>query len=211
MPGGRRAGHGHAGRLLWGLDYPRGGGPIQGRAGHFGLVTVSSITIICAHSFIEANMSATPPAAGDLAPDFELPDENGQKHKLSDFRGRRVVLYFYPADNTAGCTKQACAFRDAYPTIEEQNAVVIGISPDGAESHRKFKTKYNLPFVLLSDVDHKVLNRYGIWGEKNNYGVKSIGVIRSHFVIDETGHVIDTQVKVRAVDSAEKALASLKS
>jgi peroxiredoxin Q/BCP len=156
-------------------------------------------------------MSATPPEVGDLAPDFELPDENGKKHKLSEFRGRRVVLYFYPADDTAGCTKQACAFRDAYPTIEEQNAVVIGISPDGAESHRKFKTKYNLPFVLLSDVDHKVMNRYGIWGEKNNYGIKSIGVIRSHFVIDETGHVIDTKVKVRAVDSAEKALASLKS
>ena len=155
-------------------------------------------------------MASTPPVAGDLAPDFELPDETGQKHKLSEFRGRRVVLYFYPADDTTGCTKQACAFRDAYPTIEEQNAVVIGISPDGAESHRKFKTKYNLPFVLLSDVDHKVMDRYGIWGEKNNYGVKSIGVIRSHFVIDETGHVVDAKVKVRAADSAEKALASLK-
>jgi thioredoxin-dependent peroxiredoxin len=156
-------------------------------------------------------MSSTPPAVGDLAPDFELPDEDGQKHKLSEFRGRRVVLYFYPADDTAGCTKQACAFRDAYPTIEKQNAVVVGISPDGAESHRKFKTKYNLPFVLLSDVDHKVMERYGIWGEKNNYGIKSIGVIRSHFVIDETGHVVDAKVKVRATDSADKALATLKS
>ena len=155
-------------------------------------------------------MPSTPPAVGELAPDFELPDENGQRHKLSDFRGRRVVLYFYPADDTTGCTKQACGFRDAYPNIEEQNAVVIGISPDGAESHRKFKTKYNLPFVLLSDVDHKVLNRYGIWGEKNTFGHKSIGVIRSHFVIDETGRVADAQVKVRATDSVEKALASLK-
>jgi peroxiredoxin Q/BCP len=156
-------------------------------------------------------MSSTPPAVGDLAPDFELPDETGQRHKLSDFRGRRVVLYFYPADDTTGCTKQACGFRDAYPNIEEQNAVVIGISPDGAESHRKFKTKYNLPFVLLSDVDHKVMNRYGIWGEKSTFGHKSIGVIRSHFVIDETGRVADAQVKVRATDSVAKALASLQS
>ena len=156
-------------------------------------------------------MSSTPPAVGNLAPDFELPDETGQRHKLSDYRGRRVVLYFYPADDTTGCTKQACAFRDAYPTIEEQHAVVIGISPDGAESHRKFKTKYNLPFVLLSDVDHKVTNRYGIWGEKSAYGIKSIGVIRSHFVIDETGRVVDAQVKVRAAESAPKALASLTS
>jgi peroxiredoxin Q/BCP len=146
---------------------------------------------------------------GELAPDFELPDENGQRHKLSDFRGRRVVLYFYPADDTTGCTKQACGFRDAYPNIEEQNAVVIGISPDGAESHRKFKTKYNLPFVLLSDLDHKVMNRYGVYGEKNTFGHKSIGVIRSHFVIDETGRVVDAQVKVRATDSVAKALASL--
>ena len=154
-------------------------------------------------------MTVTPPVEGDLAPDFELPDENGLKQKLSDFRGRRVVLYFYPADDTAGCTKQACAFRDAYPTIEEKNGVVIGISPDGAESHRKFKTKYNLPFVLLSDVDHQVMDRYGIFGEKTTYGIKSVGVIRSHFVIDETGHIVDAKVKVRAVDSAPKALASL--
>ena len=154
-------------------------------------------------------MTVKPLVEGDLAPDFELPDENGQKHKLSEFRGRRVVLYFYPADDTAGCTKQACAFRDAYPTIEEKNGVVIGISPDGAESHRKFKTKYDLPFVLLSDLDHTVMDRYGVYGEKINYGHKSMGVIRSHFVIDETGHILDSQLKVRAVDSAPKALASL--
>jgi len=154
-------------------------------------------------------MTVTPPAVGDLAPDFELPDENGKRHKLSDFRGRRVVVYFYPADDTAGCTKQACGFRDVYADIEEKNAVVIGISPDGAESHRKFKTKYNLPFVLLSDVDHKVMDRYGVWGEKTNYGIKSVGVIRSHFVLDETGHIVDSKIKVRAVDSVAKAMASL--
>ena len=154
-------------------------------------------------------MTVKPPAVGDLAPDFELPDENGQRHRLSEFRGRRVVLYFYPADDTGGCTKQACGFRDVYADIEEKNAVVIGISPDGAESHRKFKTKYNLPFVLLSDVDHKVINRYGVWGEKNNYGIKSVGVIRSHFVLDETGHIVDAKVKVRALDSVAKAMAML--
>ena len=154
-------------------------------------------------------MSSIPPAVGELAPDFELPDETGQRHKLSEFRGRRVVLYFYPKDDTTGCTTQACGFRDAYTTIEEQNAVVIGISPDGAESHRKFKTKYNLPFVLLSDVDHAVIDRYGAWGEKSLYGHKSTGVLRSHFVIDETGHVADAQVKIRAADSVSKALAAL--
>jgi peroxiredoxin Q/BCP len=155
-------------------------------------------------------MTTTPPAVGEIAPDFELPDENEQRRKLSDFRGRRVVLYFYPKDDTTGCTKQACGFRDAYPNIAEQNAVVIGISPDGAESHRKFKTKYDLPFVLLSDPDHTVLDLYGIWGEKNLYGNKSMGVIRSHFVIDETGRVVDAQVKVRAADSVAKALDALK-
>ena len=154
-------------------------------------------------------MSSVPPAIGELAPDFELPDENGQPHKLSDYRGHRVVLYFYPKDDTSGCTKQACGFRDAYPNIEEQNAVVIGISPDGAASHQKFKAKYNLPFVLLSDQEHTVLNQYGIWGEKSMYGHKSMGVIRSHFVIDEAGRVAAAQVKVRATDSVDQALASL--
>jgi peroxiredoxin Q/BCP len=154
-------------------------------------------------------MASKPPAVGDLAPDFDLPDETGQHHKLKDYRGHRVIVYFYPKDDTTGCTKQACDFRDAYHDIEEKNGLVIGISPDGAESHRKFKTKYNLPFILLSDVDHKVMERYGVWGEKNNYGVKSIGVIRSHFVLDETGHVVDAQVKVKAPDSAPKALATL--
>jgi thioredoxin-dependent peroxiredoxin len=154
-------------------------------------------------------MPKTPLATGDIAPDFSLPDETGKRHKLSDFRGRRVVLYFYPADDTGGCTKQACGFRDAYPEIEEKNAVVIGVSPDGAASHAKFKTKYNLPFVLLSDVDHAVMDKYGVWGEKVNYGIKSIGVIRSHFVIDEKGRIAEAAVKVRALDSVAKALAAL--
>jgi thioredoxin-dependent peroxiredoxin len=149
------------------------------------------------------------PAVGTPAPDFELRDENDKPVKLSDFRGKRVVLYFYPKDDTKGCTAQACGFRDAYPTIEEQNAVVIGLSPDGAASHRKFKTKYNLPFILLVDTDHKVADLYGVWGEKKMYGVAYTGIIRSHFIIDEAGNIADAQVNVRAADSVSRALASL--
>jgi peroxiredoxin Q/BCP len=149
------------------------------------------------------------PAVGDLAPDFELADENGQPVKLSDFRGRRVILYFYPKDDTKGCTAQACGFRDAYPQIEEQKAVVIGLSPDGAASHRKFKTKYDLPFILLVDEGHRVAGLYGVWGEKKMYGVSYMGIIRSHFVIDEAGRIADAQVKVSPADSVARALASL--
>ncbi|MCC7360408.1 MAG: thioredoxin-dependent thiol peroxidase [Anaerolineales bacterium] len=149
------------------------------------------------------------PAIGSVAPDFELSDENGQPVKLSDFRGKRVVLYFYPKDDTTGCTKQACGFRDNYPAIEEKNAVVIGLSPDNAASHRKFKTKYHLPFILLVDTDHKVAAAYGVWGEKKLYGVTYDGIIRSHFVIDETGHIADAQVKVSPADSVSRALAGL--
>ena len=149
------------------------------------------------------------PAVGSPAPDFELLDENGQLVKLADFRGRRVVLYFYPKDDTKGCTTQACGFRDAYPAIEEQNAVVIGLSPDGAASHRKFKTKYNLPFNLLVDEDHKIADAYGVWGEKKMYGVAYTGIIRSHFIIDAAGNIADAQVKVSAADSVARAIASL--
>lgn len=149
------------------------------------------------------------PAVGKPAPDFALLDENGQLVKLADFRGRRVVLYFYPKDDTSGCTAQACGFRDAYPTIEAQNAVVIGLSPDGAASHQKFKTKYNLPFILLVDEDHKVAEDYGVWGPKKMYGIEYTGIVRSHFIIDETGTLVDAQVKVKAADSVARALASL--
>src|SRR5512142_2942152 len=99
-------------------------------------------------------------SVGDMAPDFELPSDTGKPVRLSDFRGRKVVLYFYPKDDTTGCTAQACGFRDAYPTIEEKNAVVLGVSPDNEQSHQKFKTKYNLPFILLVDADHKVAEAY---------------------------------------------------
>jgi peroxiredoxin Q/BCP len=152
---------------------------------------------------------ADSPAVGSVAPDFDLVDENGKRVKLSDFRGKRVVLYFYPKDDTAGCTKQACGFRDNYLAIEEKNAVVIGLSPDDEKSHRKFKTKYNLPFILLVDTDHKVADAYGVWGEKKLYGVTYDGIIRSHFVIDEAGRIADAQVKVSPADSVSRALASL--
>ncbi len=147
--------------------------------------------------------------AGDIAPDFELPSDAGAPVKLSDFRGKRVVLYFYPKDDTPGCTTQSCGFRDAYPQIEEKNAVVLGVSPDGVKSHQKFKTKFNLPFILLADEEHKVAEAYGVWGEKSMYGKTYMGIIRSHFVIDESGKIADAQVKVSPTDSVERALASL--
>src|SRR5213594_4808803 len=107
---------------------------------------------------------------GDPAPSFEAKNDKGETVRLSDLKGKRIVLYFYPKDDTPGCTTQACGFRDSYPTIEEQNAVVLGISPDGVKSHQKFKTKFNLPFTLLVDQDHAISEAYGVWQEKSNYG-----------------------------------------
>jgi peroxiredoxin Q/BCP len=146
---------------------------------------------------------------GKTAPDFTLPDEHGDKVKLSSFRGKRVILYFYPADDTPGCTAQACGFRDNIEEIQEQNAVVIGISPDDAQSHQKFRTKYNLPFVLLSDPDHSVADQYGAWGDKVFMGKEYKGIIRSHFVIDEHGKIVDAQIKVKAKESPNLALQTL--
>jgi len=146
---------------------------------------------------------------GDKAPDFAGLTDQGETVRLSDFRGRKVVLYFYPKDDTSGCTAQACSFRDSYPEIEEQNAVVLGVSPDGAKSHQKFKTKYDLPFTLVVDQDHQIADKYGTWGEKTMYGRKYQGVIRSHFVINENSEIMDVQYNVSPKDSAEKALQSL--
>ena len=146
---------------------------------------------------------------GDLAPDFEAPTDEGETIRLSDFRGKRVVLYFYPKDDTSGCTKQACGFRDRYPEIEERNAVVLGVSKDGIASHQKFKTKYDLPFTLLVDADHRIAEQYGVWGEKTSYGKTYMGTIRSHFVIDEEGRIADVRVKVKPEQSVEYALKAL--
>jgi len=146
------------------------------------------------------------PKIGEPAPDFEALTDTGETVKLGDFRGRRVVLYFYPKDDTSGCTKQACGFRDSYPVIEEQNAVVLGVSPDGVTSHQKFKTKYDLPFTLLVDEEHTIAELYGVWGEKSMYGRKYMGIIRSHFVIDEAGKIADARVKVSPDDSVKLAL-----
>jgi peroxiredoxin Q/BCP len=160
-----------------------------------------------------STQSVTPsnvPAVGSIAPDFALPADDGRTVKLSDYRGHRVVLYFYPKDMTSGCTTQACGFRDHYAEIEEKNAVVLGISPDSAASHVGFKTKYNLPFRLLADEDHKVAELYGAWGEKSNYGKTYFGVIRSHFVIDEEGRIEDVHYKVSPEDSVSQALETLR-
>jgi peroxiredoxin Q/BCP len=154
----------------------------------------------------ENQMAVKKLQVGDPAPDFELPSDGGQTVKLSDFRGKRVVLYFYPKDDTPGCTTQACGFRDAYPQIEEKNAVVLGISPDGIKSHQMFKTKHNLPFMLLADEDHTVAEAYGVWGKKSTAGREYMGIIRSHFVIDEGGQLADVQVEVSPTDSVQRAM-----
>lgn len=146
---------------------------------------------------------------GEMAPDFELLSDAGEPVRLSQLRGKKVILYFYPKDDTPGCTTQACGFRDAYPAIEEKNAVVLGVSPDGQKAHQKFKTKFNLPFTLLVDDQHAVAEAYGVWVEKNMYGKKYMGVERSHFVIDEAGRLAEVARKVKPEDSVKSAVAAL--
>lgn len=137
------------------------------------------------------------PKEGQVAPDFELPSDHGETVRLSDFRGKKVVLYFYPKDNTSGCTKEACSFRDNYPQYEEEGAVILGVSPDPPQSHVRFKSKYNLPFMLLSDEDHKVAEAYGVWGKKSLYGRTYYGILRTTFVIDEQGHIASVFTNVK--------------
>jgi len=143
---------------------------------------------------------------GDAAPDFELLNQDGNKVKLSDYRGKKVILFLYPAAGTEGCTKQACGFRDEFPKLETQNAVVLGLSPDRPEDQLKWKIKEGLPYDLLSDPDHQVIEAWGAWGEKTVFGKPYIGVIRSHFVIDENGKFSDVQISVNPKDSVERAI-----
>lgn len=137
---------------------------------------------------------------GMTAPDFELEDQNGQKIRLSDFRGKKVILYFYPKDNTAGCTVQAQTYREKFPEIEKENAVVIGISKDTVKSHKKFEEKYDLPFILLADPDRKVLQEYDVLKEKTMYGKKVMGTVRTTFIIDENGVIQDIREKVKPAE-----------
>ena len=143
---------------------------------------------------------------GTKAPDFELPDQNGQMHTLEEYRGKKVVLYFYPKDNTAGCTKQACGFGELYPHFEEKGAAVIGISKDSVASHKKFEAKYNLPFTLLSDTELTAIQAYDVWKEKNMYGKKTMGVVRTTYLIDEEGMIVKAFGKVKAVDNPQQML-----
>ena len=146
---------------------------------------------------------------GDLAPDFELATDGGGSLKLSDLRGKRVVLYFYPKDDTSGCTKQACGFRDNQAALTGKNAIVIGVSPDGVASHDRFRDKYELNFPLLSDPDHSVADAYGAWGKKKMYGREYEGVLRSTFVIDTDGRIEKVYAKVKAAENARQVLEDL--
>lgn len=143
---------------------------------------------------------------GTKAPDFTLSDQNGEQRSLKDFRGQKVVLYFYPKDNTSGCTKQACGFAELFPAFREKGAVVIGISRDSVASHKKFEEKYSLPFILLSDPEKEVHEAYGVWQLKNNYGKQSMGVVRTTFLIDEDGIIIKAKEKVKAADDPKNTL-----
>jgi peroxiredoxin Q/BCP len=146
---------------------------------------------------------------GKPAPDFELESDSGETVKLSDFRGRSVVLYFYPKDDTPGCTTEACEFRDAYDVFRERGAEILGVSPDDVGSHGKFKTKYELPFTLLADPEHEVAEKYGVWGERSSYGKTSMGITRSTFIIDPDGNVARAMLGIKPAGHASEVLGSL--
>ena len=146
---------------------------------------------------------------GTIAPDFELLDQNGEARRLADYRGRRVILYFYPKDMTSGCTKQACAFGELYPQVREKGAVVLGVSRDSVASHKRFEEKYGLPFPLLSDPELKVIQAYDVWKEKMNYGKLTMGVVRTTYLIDENGIIVKAFDKVKAADNPAQMLAEL--
>lgn len=146
---------------------------------------------------------------GTKAPDFSLPDQNGEIHSLEEYKGKKVILYFYPRDNTAGCTTQACGFAERYPQFLEKNAVVLGVSKDSVASHKKFEEKYELPFTLLFDTELSCIQAYDVWKEKNNYGKKTMGVVRTTYLIDEQGIIVKAFGKVKAADNPAQMLEEL--
>ncbi|MBQ2583081.1 MAG: thioredoxin-dependent thiol peroxidase [Erysipelotrichaceae bacterium] len=146
---------------------------------------------------------------GTKAPEFTLPDENGVMHSLKDFRGKKVILYFYPKDMTSGCTKQACAFAELYPQFMEKGAEVIGISKDSQASHRKFREQFHLPFLLLSDPEAEVIGKYDAWKEKSMYGRKYFGTVRTTYLIDEDGTIVRAFEKVKASENPGDMLKEL--
>lgn len=150
-----------------------------------------------------------PISSGIPAPDFELLDDTNTPRRLSDYRGRNVVLYFYPADDTPGCTKEACNFRDDYSAYERAGVVVLGVSPDDVASHVKFKRKFQLPFPLLADIGHNVCDLYGVWGLKKSFGKEYEGVLRTTFLIDENGNIAKVFEKVRPAEHSTEVLAAL--
>lgn len=148
-------------------------------------------------------------AVGTKAPDFTLPDQNGELRKLSDYRGQKVILYFYPKDMTPGCTKQACGFAELYPQFLARGAVVLGVSKDSVASHKKFEEKYGLPFTLLADSEKEVIQSYDVWKEKKLYGKVSMGVVRTTYLIDEAGIIVKADDKVKAAENPAKMLGEL--
>lgn len=146
---------------------------------------------------------------GTKAPAIALPDQNGEIHTLEQYKGKKIILYFYPKDNTPGCTKQACGFAERYPQFTEKGAVVIGISKDTVASHKKFEEKYSLPFTILSDPELTAIKAYDVWKEKKNYGKVSMGVVRTTYLIDENGIIIRANDKVKAADDPEKMLGEI--
>lgn len=146
---------------------------------------------------------------GTKAPDFSLPDQDGVMHSLSRYRGKKVILYFYPRDNTPGCTKQACGFRDLYPQFTEKGAVVLGVSKDSVASHKKFQEKYQLSFPILSDTELQFIQAYDVWKEKKLYGKVSMGVVRTTYLIDENGIISKAFGKVKAAQNPEQMLEEL--
>ena len=140
------------------------------------------------------------------APDFTLPDQDGKIHSLSDYKGRKVILYFYPKDNTSGCTKQACSFGDLFPHFREKGVEILGVSKDSVASHKKFQEKFNLPFTLLSDTEKTAIQAYDVWKEKTLYGKKSFGVVRTTYLIDENGIIVKAFSNVKAAENPGQML-----